>query len=76
MSQSKANIHGYNVYYENYEDVKEGLNYLGYDLDANEAKTLFDAAKVDGLAEFQDEYARNFSLLYDTSWGSYTITKR
>lgn len=58
------------------EETKGGAEHLSYDLDREEAKTLFDQARADGKAEFQDKNQKNFTLKYDFGSGKYTVEKR
>jgi len=74
MSIIKKQIHGFWVVYE--EDAKRGLEYLQCDLQRNEAKTLFDAARFKGSAEFEDDADRDWTLVYNRGDYTYTIVSR
>ncbi|MBI4426240.1 MAG: hypothetical protein HY567_01565 [Candidatus Kerfeldbacteria bacterium] len=58
----KRDIHGHVVYGDN--EAKDGLNYLDYDLKGDAAEAFFRQAKQTGLAVFEDEHERRFSLTY------------
>ena len=74
MAIQKTNIHGFIVEYE--DNVKAGIEYLKYDLDFNEAKVFFDAARRDGKADFEDDEDRDWRLIYNRSKGNYTLVRR
>lgn len=67
---------GYYLYYDanNYKDEKDAFNYL-YTLDQSQIKTLFDAAKYDGEANFKSPYGYDYKIIYDSS-KTYTLMKR
>lgn len=69
----KENIHGYWVVYE--DAALDAANYLRYDLQPGEVKTLCDAARLGGHAEFEDDYDRDWTILYNRD-GTYTLTRR
>ncbi len=69
----KEAIHGF---YLNFEDAdRDGVYYLRQDLQYREAKTLFDAARVQGSAHFEDDQDRDWSLNYNSD-GTYTLVRR
>jgi len=74
MAIKKTNIHGYWVMFD--EEVKEGIRYLRDDLQRNEAKTLFEAARFRGTAEFEDDQDRDWSLIYNRNEGNFTLIRR
>lgn len=74
MAVKKENIHGFWLIFE--EELREGVRYLRDDLQQREAKTLFDAARFDGTAEFEDDQDRDWSLIYNRQKGNYTLIRR
>jgi len=74
MEPHKENIRGFSVKYD--DDAKEGIKYLRDDLQYGEDKTLFDAARLTGQAEFEDDYDRDWTLMYNRGEGSYTLIRR
>jgi len=73
MAIKKETIHGFWVTFE--EELRDGVRYLRDDLQYKEAKTLFDAARLNGSAEFEDDYDRDWSLIYNRD-GTYTLIRR
>jgi hypothetical protein len=74
MATKKEEIHGFWVEFE--ENLRDGIKYLRDDLQYKEAKTLFDSARLNGWAEFEDDYDRDWSLIYNRDRGTYTLTRR
>jgi hypothetical protein len=74
MAVKKEQIHGFWLIYE--EELRDGVRYLRDDLQYGEAKTLFDAARLDGIAEFEDDQDRDWSLIYNRQEGTYTLIRR
>lgn len=74
METKKERIHGFWVSFE--QDLQEGIWYLRDDLQYKEAKTLFDAARFRGEAEFEDDEDRDWTLIYNNNDGTYTLIKR
>jgi hypothetical protein len=74
METKKEQVHGFWVEFE--EKDRDGIRYLRDDLQYKEAKTLFDAARIDGEAEFEDDYDRDWSLIYNRDKGTYTLIRR
>jgi len=70
METKKERIHGFWVEFE--EELRDGVRYLRDDLQYKEAKTLFDAARFRGEAEFEDDYDRDWTLIYHRGEGTYT----
>ena len=68
----KERIHGFFV---NFDEVLKttGIYYLQYDLDSRAARTLFEAARNEGEAYFEDDHERKFTLVYNRSDGTYTL---
>ena len=58
------------------EEMEEAIRYLRDDLQREEAKTLFDAARLRGSAEFEDDRDRDWSIIYNKGEDSYTIFSR
>ena len=77
MADSYINLQGYYLYYDpnNYASEKDAFNYLGK-LDASQIKTFFDAAKMDGEANFKSDYGYDYKIVYDYSNKMYTLVKR
>ncbi len=77
MSESYANFYGYYLYYDDnsYKDNKDAFSYLNK-LDQSQIKTFFDAAKVDGEANFKTSYGADYKIVYDYSSKAYTLLKR
>lgn len=65
-------IHGFKTIYE--ESAKEGMNYLLYDLNLEEARVFFDQARLKKTAKFEDDEDRNYSLLYNGN-NVFTLTR-
>jgi hypothetical protein len=74
MAVKKEQIHGFWLIFE--EELRDGVRYLRDDLQYREAKTLFDAARFDGTAEFEDDQDRDWSLIYNRQDGNYTLIRR
>jgi len=74
MAVKKEQIHGYWLVFE--EELRDGVRYLRDDLQYKEAKTIFDAARFDGTAEFEDDQDRDWSLIYNRQDGNYTLIRR
>ncbi|MDP3779435.1 MAG: hypothetical protein Q8R30_05340 [bacterium] len=77
MSNPHISLHGYWLDYDesSYNDQKDAFNYL-YKLDASQIKTLFDAAKYSGEANFKSDYGYDYKIVYDPSERSYTLVKK
>ena len=77
MSDTYINLQGYYLYYDpnNYANEKDVFNYL-YKLDQSQIKTLFDAAKYDGEANFKTDYGNDYKIVFDFSSKIYTLMKR
>jgi len=73
MAIKKETIHGFWVTFD--EELRDGVRYLRDDLQYKEAKTLFDAARLNGSAEFEDDYDRDWTLVYNRD-GTYTLIRR
>ncbi|MFH1643081.1 MAG: hypothetical protein ABH967_00365 [Patescibacteria group bacterium] len=67
-------VHGFWVTFG--KDLWEGITYLSRDLQFEEAKTLFDAARLRGNAEFEDDDDRDWTLTYIRGKNSYVLTLR
>jgi len=74
MEEKEINIHGFIIKYS--ETCAEGIKYLQYDLQFREAKTLTDAARFAGTAEFEDDQDRDWTLIYEKDTGKYKLVKR
>ena len=74
MDLRKETIHGYRVVFD--DGDKEGVWYIRGDLQRNEAKTLFEAAKKQGSAEFEDDYDRDWTLIYNRNDYTFTLCRR
>lgn len=74
MAIKKETIHGFWVTFD--EEAREGMRYLREDLQYKEAKTFFDAARLTGSAEFEDDDDRDWTLIYNRGDGTYTLIRR
>ncbi len=74
MEIKKEKVYGFLVRFE--QDLREGVRYLRDDLQEEEAKTLFDAARLRGNAEFEDDEDRDWTLMYIRGDNSYVLTLR
>jgi len=74
MEVKKESIHGFWVEFD--EELRDGIRYLRDDLQYREAKSLFDAARLTGSAEFEDDYDRDWTLTYNSGEGTYTLIRR
>lgn len=74
MAIKREQVHGFWLVFD--EDLRDGVRYLREDLQYNEAKTLFDAARINGTAEFEDDFDRDWTLLYNRADGTYTLIRR
>lgn len=54
----------------------DGVRYLRQDLQRDEAKTLFDAARLRGSAEFEDDHDRDWTLTFNRGDNTYTLFHR
>ena len=70
-------INYYRLKYEDQEiDISYGVQYLQYDLSLEESKVFFEQAKRNKQAQFEDDYERQFTLIYDYGDNSFTLIKR
>lgn len=53
-----------------------GIYYLQHDLNPAAARTLFEAARSQGEAHFEDDHERRFTLVFNRSDGTYTLEAR
>lgn len=74
MAIKKEQVHGYWVIFE--EEFRNGIDHLENDLQREEAKTIFSAAKLNGSAEFEDDMDRDWTLIYNRQDFNYTLVKR
>ncbi len=75
MPTKTEKIHGFWLIYD--DELYEGVRYLRDDLQYNEAKTLFDAARLTGnAAEFEDDFDHDWSLIYNHGENNYTLILR
>lgn len=70
----KERVHGFLIEFD--EELKDGIRYLRDDLQYGEAKTLFDAARFDGEAEFEDDYDRDWTIIYNRGKDTYSLVRR
>ena len=70
----QISVHGYIARYE--DSVYNGIRYLMLDLDREEAKVFFEQARMYHSAQFEDEYEGQYTITYNSSDGTYTLTKR
>jgi len=66
-------VHGFKVKYE--DNAHNGLVYLRDHLDLKEAKVFFDQARIKKSAQFEDEYDKNYTLVYNPD-RTYTLIRR
>jgi hypothetical protein len=74
MEIKTEKVYGFSVRFE--QDLREGITYLSQDLQIDEAKTLFNAAKLTGKAEFEDDEDRDWTLTYIREGDVYILTLR
>jgi len=74
MEIKTEKVYGFLVRFE--QDLREGIRYLRDDLQKEEAKTLFDAARLRGSAEFEDDEDRDWTLMYVRGDNAYVLTLR
>jgi len=74
MNIKKESIHGFWLTFD--EEMRDGVRYLRDDIQLGEAKTLFDAARLRGEAEFEDDHERNWTIIYNRNDGTYTLLRR
>jgi len=74
MEIKTERVYGFLVRFE--QDLREGITYLGQDLQIEEAKTLFNAAKLTGRSEFEDDEDRDWTLTYIRDGDVYVLTLR
>ena len=74
MEINKEQVHGFWVRFE--QDLREGIVYLSEDLQTEEAKTIFNAARLTGRAEFEDDEDRDWTLTYIRDDDLYVLTLR
>ena len=74
MAVKKEQVHGYWLVFE--EELRDGVRHLRDDLQSGEAKTIFDAARFDGTAEFEDDQDRDWTIIYNRQDGNYTLIRR
>lgn len=72
--EHRRDIHGHIVYGD--DKSQQGLNQLDYDLQKDEAEVFFKQAKLKGMAEFEDDHERQFTLVYDRGKGVYRVERR
>lgn len=76
MAAKKETVFGF---YINFDDAdREGIEFLRQNLQYREAKTLFDSARVNGTAFFEDHYGgygRNWTLNHNSD-GTYNLIRR
>jgi hypothetical protein len=67
-------IHGFKTYYNS--ETRNGMRRLLEDLDSSEARPLFDHAKRNGSANFEDDNEGQYTLIYDRGKYTFTIIRR
>ena len=71
----REKVHGFLVNFD--EALRHtGFYYLRQDLQFDEARSLFDAARSRGQSHFEDDHERQFTLVYNRSDGTYDIERR
>lgn len=66
-------IRGFKVKFE--ENARDGVNYLLYDLDEEEARIFFEQARFKRYAKFEDDREGQYTLSHNPD-GSYTLARR
>ena len=74
MEIKKEQVYGFWVRFE--QDLREGIIYLSEDLQLEEARTIFDAARLKGRAEFEDDEDRDWTLTYVRGDDVYILSLR
>lgn len=75
MATKKELICGFWVVFDEAALI-DGVKYLRYDLQPSEARTLFDAARLRGSAEFEDDQDRDWTITYNRGDNTYTLFRR
>ena len=71
----RESVHGRLVNFN--QSLKEtAVRHLRFNLESREAKSLFDAARSSGEAQFEDRMNRNFTLVYNRGDGTYHLVER
>jgi len=70
----RIELYGHPVYHE--DSDHDGYDYLAHKIQAEEAKVLFEYARVHGSAEFETHLSKNYTLTHNNSAGTYSIVKR
>lgn len=70
---TKIELHGHQVLHD--EQDHEGYDYLAHKIQAEEAKVIFEYARIHGTAEFETHLHKDYSLVHNSD-GTYTILKR
>ncbi len=74
---NKEYVHGFYINFD--EADREGMEFLRQNLQYREAKTLFDSARFNGSAFFEDHYGgfgKNWTLNYNSADGTYNLVRR
>ncbi len=74
MALKKEMIHGYWLISD--ESFRDGVRYLRDDLQKDEAGSLFEAAKLRGSSQFEDDYDRDWTLVYNRNDYTFTMLRR
>lgn len=72
--QRRESIHGFITLYTNEADF--AAQYLRNDLQPEEARSLYDAARLTGQASFEDDREGQYTLVYNRGENTYTIVVR
>lgn len=59
----ETNCHGYSLRYS--DNTRPGMDYLKNDLDGSEADVIFEYARKNDEAPFEDDHGRDFLLIHD-----------
>ncbi|MFH0987353.1 MAG: hypothetical protein V1841_00450 [Patescibacteria group bacterium] len=77
MNTRRENIHGFFVEFDPTEkEIIYAGRYLRDDLQLTEAKTFFDAARLNGSADFEDDYDRDWTIIYNRGTNVYNLVRR
>lgn len=74
MAIKKESVHGFQVVFE--EEFRDGIRYLRDDLQFEEARTIFDAARLTGYAFFEDDADRDWTVTYNRGNATYILIRR
>lgn len=74
MSIKKEGVYSWNVTFD--EGDRPGIDYLRTDLQRSESEVFFEQARSKGVVNFEDDQDRDWSLIYNSGDGSFTLLRR